>query len=88
MKTEPTVSMYYYDRERGNGNDGFSHHAYSDYFTEDFTGDFPLGVLNDMDYFPLLEKAVFKQDGASEVPLPEGYLERILTKKYTADDFS
>lgn len=88
LKTEPTVSMYYYDRERGNGNDGFSHHAYSDYFTEDFTGDFPLGVLNDMDYFPLLEKAVFKQDGASEVPLPDGYLERILTKKYTADDFS
>lgn len=88
LKTEPTVSMYYYDRERGGGNDGFSHHAYSDYFTEDFTGDFPLGVLNDMDYFPLLEKAVFKQDGASEVPLPDGYLERILTKKYTADDFS
>ena len=50
--------------------------------------DFPLGVLNDMDYFPLLEKAVFKQDGASEVPLPDGYLERILTKEYTADDFS
>ena len=87
LTIEPTVSMYYYDRERGNGKDGFSHHAYSNYFAEDWTGDFPLGVLDDMKYFPLLENATFKQDGSAEMTLPEGYLDSILSKQYTADDF-
>ena len=87
LTIEPTVSMYYYDRERGNGKDGFSHHAYSDYFAEDWTGDFPLGILDDMKYFPLLENATFKQDGSAEMTLPEGYLDSILSKQYTADDF-
>jgi len=87
LTIEPTVSMYYYDRARGNGKDGFSHHAYSDYFAEDWTGDFPLGVLDDMKYFPLLENATFKQDGSAEMTLPEGYLDSILSKQYTADDF-
>jgi len=88
LTIEPTVSMYYYDRERGNGRDGFSHHAYSDYFAEDWTGDFPLGVLDDMKYFPLLMSATFKQDGSAELTLPEGYLDSILSKQYTADAFS
>ncbi len=88
LKTEPTISICYYNRERGNGNDGFSYHAYSDYFDKDFTEEFPLNVLNDMEYFPLLKKAAFKQDGATEVPLPEGYLDRILIKEYTAEDFT
>jgi len=87
LKVEPTVSMYYYDREHGNGKNGFSYHAYSDYFAEDWTEDFPLGVLDDIKYFPLLERAAFKGEGSAEIPPPEGYLEDILTKQYTADDF-
>ncbi|MBR6745607.1 MAG: hypothetical protein IKM00_10405 [Clostridia bacterium] len=86
FKKEPSVLITYYDKTLGDG--GSSYHTYSDYYTVDWTGDFPLCVWEDMEYFPLLESVSFHQDGSSQIPLPEEYLDRILIKEYTADDFS
>ena len=86
FKKEPSVLIIYYDRTLGDG--GSSYHTYSDYYTADWTGDFPSCVWEDMEYFPLLESVSFHKDGSSQISLPEEYLDRILTKEYTADDFS
>ena len=86
FKKEPSVLIIYYDRTLGDG--GSSYHTYSDYYTADWTGDFPSCVWEDMEYFPLLESVSFHKDGSSQISLPGEYLDRILTKEYTADDFS
>ncbi len=84
---EPYIIFTYHNIERGVYR-GSSSYAYSDFFEEDWVGDFPMELLNDMEYFPLLKSVKFHQSGQDHnVPFPEGYLERILAKEYTAEDF-
>ena len=86
-KLEPFIRITYHNIEWGM-HEGSSYYAYSDFFEEDWAGEFPMELLDDMEYFPLLKSITFHQSGEEhDVPLPEGYLERILTKEYTAEDF-
>ena len=86
-KLEPFIIMTYHNIEWG-AYHGSSSYSYSDFFEEDWAGDFPMELLNDMEYFPLLKSVKFHQSGKEHnVPFPEGYLERILAKEYTAEDF-
>ena len=86
-KLEPGIIITYHNMECGTSG-GKSSYRYSDFFEENWVGDFPMELLNDMEYFPLLKSATFHQSGEEHnVPFPEGYLERILTKEYTAEDF-
>ena len=86
-KLEPFMRITYHNIEWGM-HEGSSYYAYSDFFEEDWAGEFPMELLDDMEYFPLLKSITFHQSGKEHnVPLPEGYSERILTKEYTAEDF-
>ena len=86
-KLEPFIRITYHNIEWGM-HEGSSYYAYSDFFEEDWAGEFPMELLDDMEYFPLLKSITFHQSGEEHnVPLPEGYPERILTKEYTAEDF-
>ena len=86
-KLEPSIIITYHNKECGMFN-GSSSYRYSDFFEENWAGDFPMELLNDMEYFPLLKSVTFHQSGEEHnVPFPEGYLDRILAKEYTAKDF-
>lgn len=89
---QPSITFVYYNKSLGKYDNGTSVYQYSDFYEEDWTGDFPEETLLDMQYFPLLQSVKFLQSRSkttpSEVPLPDGYLDCILVKEYTADDFS
>ncbi|MBQ9747952.1 MAG: hypothetical protein IJV98_04125 [Clostridia bacterium] len=90
--SEPSITLTYYDKRLGAYDNATSVYRYSDFFDEDWTGAFPEETLLDMQCFPLLQLVEFRQSRSkttpSEVSFPEGYLDRILVKEYTADDFS
>ena len=90
--SEPSITLAYYDKRLGAYDNATSVYRYSDFFDEDWTEAFPTETLLDMQYFPLLQSVKFLQSRSqttlSEVPLPDGYLDCILVKEYTADDFS
>ena len=87
-KSEPSIQIHFYNRELADDPFRGSLHVYSDYFEEGWSGEFPMEILNDMERFPLLESVqLFQRGKENKVPFPEGYLDRILTKEYTAEDF-